>query len=102
MFDQALEAIADDVSGKVGEMERFMEMSEGFMASIDLQNGIFEDKGLEMLEKWERESTSLLLGESKEQLILDADDDQNVLDLNAPIKEPIKEGRGNQYDNFFD
>lgn len=102
MFDQALEAIADDVSGKVGEMERFMEMSEEFMSSIDLQNGIFEDKGMEMLEKWERESTSLLLGESKEQLILDADDDQNVLDLNAPIKEPIKQGRDNQYDNFFD
>ncbi len=102
MFDQALEAIADDVSGKVGEMERFMEMSEEFMASIDLQNGIFEEKGMEMLEKWEKESTSLLLGESKEQLILDANDDHNTLDLNAPIKEPIKQNRGNQYDNFFD
>ena len=41
MFDKALEAVADDVSQKVGEMERFMEMSEGFMSSIDLQNGIF-------------------------------------------------------------
>jgi len=102
MFDQALEAIADDVSGKVGEMERFMEMSEEFMNSIDLQNGIFEEKGMDMLEKWERESTSLLLGESKEQLILDADNDNNVLDLNAPIKQPIKQGRDNQYDNFFD
>jgi hypothetical protein len=102
MFDQALEAIADDVSGKVGEMERFMEMSEEFMASIDLQNGIFEDKGMEMLEKWEKESTSLLLGESKEQLILDANNDNNVLDLNAPIKTPVQENRGNQYDNFFD
>ncbi len=102
MFDQALEAIADDVSGKVGEMERFMEMSEEFMASIDLQNGIFEEKGMEMLEKWEKESTSLLLGESKEQLILDANNDNNVLDLNAPIKTPVQEKRGNQYDNFFD
>lgn len=34
MFDAALEAIADDVSNKVGEMERFMELSRNFMQSI--------------------------------------------------------------------
>ena len=102
MFDQALEAIATDVSGKVGEMERFMEMSEDFMNSIDLQNGIFEEKGMEMLEKWERESTSMLLGESKEDLILKANDDNEVLDLNAPVAQPLKNNRDNQYDSFFD
>ncbi|MCB0676877.1 MAG: hypothetical protein KDC30_09335, partial [Saprospiraceae bacterium] len=52
MFDMALEAIADDVSQKVGEMERFMDMSANFMDSIDLQNGVFEEEGLKMLEKW--------------------------------------------------
>ena len=31
MFDMALESIAEDVSQKVGEMERFMEMSSSFM-----------------------------------------------------------------------
>ena len=46
MFDQALEAVADDVSQKVGEMERFMELSDNFMKSIDLQNGIFEEEGV--------------------------------------------------------
>ena len=102
MFDQALEAIADDVSGKVGEMERFMEMSEDFMSSVDLQNGIFEDKGMEMLEKWEKESTSLILGEAKEDLISQAENDSDVLDLNAPIQQPEKLGRTNQYDSFFD
>ena len=102
MFDQALEAIAEDVSGKVGEMERFMEMSESFMDSIDLQNGIFEEKGMAMLEKWEKESTSLLLGTAKEDLISKAEDDGQVLDLSTPLKEPEKLGRANQYDNFFD
>ncbi len=102
MFDQALEAIADDVSGKVGEMERFMEMSEDFMSSIDLQNGIFEEKGMEMLEKWEKESTSLLLGESKQDILSQANDDSDVLDLNAPIKQAEQSNRSNQYDNFFD
>ncbi len=102
MFDQALEAVADDVSQKVGEMERFMDMSENFMNSIDLQNGIFEDEGLKMLEAWEKESTSLILGEDKSTLLIEANDDTNVLDLNEPLKQPEKVGRGNQYDNFFD
>ena len=62
MFDQAMEAVADDVANKVGEMERFMEMSANFMDSVDLQNGVFEEEGLKMLEKWEKEGTSLILG----------------------------------------
>jgi len=102
MFDQALEAVADDVSQKVGEMERFMEVSENFMASVDLQNGVFEEEGMKMLEKWEREGESLLLGEDKETLLLQAESESEVLDLNAPIRVPEKVGRGNQYDNFFD
>ena len=102
MFDQALEAIADDVSQKMGEMERFMDMSENFMQSVDLQNGIFEEEGLKMLEKWESEGASLLLGEEKETLLIEANDDENVLDLNAPIKKPIAENRTNQYESFFD
>lgn len=102
MFDAALETIADDVSQKVGEMERFMEVSQNFMQSIDLQQGIFEEEGLKMLEKWENESVSLLLGGEKTNLILKANDDSDVLDLNAPIKHPEKVGRTNQYDNLFD
>ncbi|MEE9440275.1 MAG: hypothetical protein V3V14_14810 [Saprospiraceae bacterium] len=102
MFDAALEAIADDVSNKVGEMERFMDMSETFMQSVDLQNGIFEDEGLKMLEKWEKESTSLLLGDSKDDLILQANNDEDILDLNHPVKEVAILGRENQYDDLFD
>ncbi|MBC7885322.1 MAG: hypothetical protein H7X99_07595 [Saprospiraceae bacterium] len=102
MFDAALESIADDVSQKVGEMERFMEVSSGFMQSIDLQNGVFEEEGLKMLEKWENESVSLLLGGEKEALLLKSEDENEVLDLNEPIKHPEKVGRINQYDNLFE
>jgi len=101
MFDQALEVIADDVSVKVGEMEQFMEMSEDFMNSIDLQNGIFEEKGLKMLEEWEAKSDSLLLGSAKDEIISLAENDSEILDLDAPIKTPEKMGRGNQYDDLF-
>ena len=103
MFDMAMEAIADDVSSKVGEMERFMDMSSNFMDSIDLQNGVFEEEGMKMLEKWEKEGVSILLGEEKGALLDAANDEGEVLDLNQPIKKPIREtGHTNQYDSLFD
>ena len=103
MFDQALEAIADDVGQKVGEMERFMEVSSNFMESIDLQNGVFEEEGLEMLEKWQKESMSKLLGmEEKENILQQVDDENDVLDLKQPIKQAERSTQGNQYDSFFD
>lgn len=103
MFDAAMEAVAEDVGKKMGEMERFMEMSSSFMDSVDLQNGVFEEKGLKMLEEWEREGASLILGEEKNALLLQANDDADVLDLDAPLKERVKEeGHRNQYDTFFE
>lgn len=103
MFDAAMEAITEDVGKKVGEMERFMEMSSSFMDSVDLQNGIFEEEGLSMLEKWEKEGESLLLGSEKENLLLKAEDENDVLDLDSPVKKPVREAsHRNQYDTFFD
>ena len=103
MFDMALEKVADDVSQKVGEMERFMDMSSNFMESIDLQNGVFEEEGMKMLEKWEREGASLILGDEKDDILVAANSEENVLDLNAPIASPMRaEGHRNQYDSFFE
>ncbi len=103
MFDMALEAVADDVSQKVGEMERFMDMSSNFMNSIDLQNGVFEEEGMKMLEKWEKEGESLLLGEEKDELILQANAQDEMLDLNEPVKKAVRaENHRNQYDSFFE
>jgi hypothetical protein len=99
MFDMALEAIANDVSSKMGEMQNFMDMSEKIMNGIDLQNGVFEEEGLKMLEDWEKKGSSLLLGETKDELVLK----NEVLDINQPIKTPERaQGSGNQYDSFFD
>jgi hypothetical protein len=76
IFDQAVEEIADDVANKVGEMERFMELSENFMNSVDLQNGVFEEKGLQMLKEYEEKSTLLLLGDGKSTSSFDLDGDR--------------------------
>lgn len=97
MFDMAIEAINDDVSNKVGEMERFMEMSANFMESVDLQNGVFEEEGLKMLEKWEKESNLLLMGGT--------DASTGTLDLNSNYETPEKQTRTNDntsYDQLFD
>lgn len=103
MYDMALEAMAEDVGQKVGEMERFMDMSKNFMDSIDLQNGVFEEEGMAMLEKWEKDGVSFLLGGDKAKIMAKASNPGDVLDLNAPVKVPTKEERGgNQYDTFFE
>jgi phage shock protein A len=98
MFDEAMEAMAEDVAMKVGEMERFMDLSTTFMDSIDLQKGVFEDEGLKMLEEWERKSDSLLL--------LDKPKTEGTLDLNekprAKAKEEVKLKDDNAYNDFFD
>ncbi len=99
MFDQAMEAIADDVSRKVGEMEHFMDVTANFIESVDLQNGIYEEKGMEMLEKWEKEGVSWLLGEQKQVLI----SNHTALDINLnPTMQKATRAAGNQYNNLFD
>ncbi|MFN8206127.1 MAG: hypothetical protein U0T82_01780 [Bacteroidales bacterium] len=69
MFDQAMEAIVDDISGKIGEMERFMEISSTFIDSIDIQNGVYEQKGLQLLEKMEKEGIGFLLSEKRPEIV---------------------------------
>jgi len=99
MFDRALEHIADDVSMKIGEMERFMEMSANFMDSVDLQNGVFEEEGLELLEKWEKEGVSLILGDEKDLLLHKANNSQEEIDLDANFQ--TKNNQSNQYTELF-
>lgn len=94
LFDRALETLAEDVSNKVGEMERFMDTSRNLMDSIDLQSGVFEDEGLRLLEKWEKESP-LLAPSPKEKKHA-----EKPLDLNKPPREIIKDE--NDYTKLFE
>ncbi|GAA5221967.1 PspA/IM30 family protein [Membranihabitans marinus] len=103
MFDAALENIADDLANKVGEMEQFMEMSSSVMDSVDLQNGVFEEQGLKMLEEWEKKSTIMLLGDGQSNM---ADD---FFDLDAKPNERVKierksdsDDKSNEYEGLFD
>lgn len=82
MFDQTMEYLADDYGRKVGEIEHFMATSQSFIEGIDLQNGVFEEEGLAMLEQWEKDSTCLILGEDcKRELITAANSDEKSFEL---------------------
>lgn len=52
IFDQAMEFIADDIGMRIGEMERFMDVSADFMGNMDLENAMYEEKGLQALDDW--------------------------------------------------
>lgn len=69
LFDQTLEYLAEDYGQKLGEIEHFVTMSASFIDTVDLQNGVYEEEALRMIEIWERNDESLLLGSSKRELV---------------------------------
>ena len=71
-----------------------MEMSTNFMDSIDLQNGVFEQEGLELLRSG-RTKEFRLLGTEKDLLV----HDNNSVDLDAEIQKP--KPHANQYSDLF-
>jgi hypothetical protein len=102
IYEQALDVMATDLGNKLGEMERFMEVSQNFMEGVDLENGAFDEKGLALLEKWEKDADSWLLGPNeKKQIIADANNDSNILNLDVSVTAPSKESRTNSYSNLF-
>jgi len=86
MFDMAMENLVDDIGAKAGEMESFMELSANIIASVDLDNAVFEEKGFAELEKWQNAGASFLLGNEKPILIAKAQNSREVLDLTAAPK----------------
>lgn len=62
IFDQAMEFVVDDIGFKVGEMERMLEASTDFINSVDLDNAIYEDRGMQMLEEFEQKGMDAIFG----------------------------------------
>jgi hypothetical protein len=86
VFDMAMEYLADDYGKKLGEIENFMTISQSFIESVDLQNGIYEEDAMKKLEEWEKKGDSILLGDQKKLLIAQASDPNLLLDLNKPVE----------------
>lgn len=69
LFDQAMEYVVNDYGMKMGEIENFIENSKGFVEGLDLQNGVYEADALAKLQEWENKADSILLGNSKAQML---------------------------------
>ena len=59
-FDESMEYIQEDMSQKLGEMKRAMDLSMDFINSVDIQNGIMSDKGQAMLEAYNKGEFKLI------------------------------------------
>ncbi len=64
IFNMSMERVAADVSTKIGEMERFIELSSDALDRVDLQNAVFEEEGFKSLEAWEQKSSLLHMGKA--------------------------------------
>ena len=98
MFDEAMQVMVDDIDMKVGEMERFMEISETFITTVDLENGVFEAEGMEMLDKWIENGPNFIFGD-KEKI------QQNEAGYTKNQEEPITVAQGGtasgNYSDYF-
>jgi len=59
-FDESMEYIQDDMSQKLGEMKRAMDLSLDFINGVDVQNGLLSDKGQAMLEAYNQGEFKLI------------------------------------------
>ena len=67
-YDEAMEAIQNDISMKSGIIDQYLVESGEILQSIDLQNASFEEKGSRLLEKWQTEGIAALLTDGSEKM----------------------------------
>ena len=91
LFDMAMESVVNDLGMKVGEIEGFLENSKGFIDGLDLQNGVYEANALAKLQEWEAKADSVLLGNTKAQLL-------EYTAVNSPVYTAIGVSTSNQVD----
>lgn len=91
LFDRTMEYLAEDFGQKVGEIEHFIEVSETFIRSVDLENGIYEENAIKMLEEWEKQGDSILLGPSEKKMLAKfSTDPKSVINFDEPLPDREK------------
>lgn len=63
LFEETVDFVNNDLGMKIGEIEYMLDASETIMDNIDISNGMFQDKGMKMLEEFEKKADSWLLGD---------------------------------------
>jgi len=88
IFDQAMEFVVDDIGTKVGEMDRMLEASTDFINSVDLENALYEENGMKMLEEFDKRGMDTIFG-TKKQANLNTGA-ENYAILNKYSAEPVE------------
>lgn len=60
LYDRAMEFLNDDYARKLGEIELFMDFSEGVMRAADLERLSYDARASERLDAWERRLSETL------------------------------------------
>lgn len=67
-YDEAIEAIQNDISMKSGIIDNYISESAEILQSVDLQNASFEEKGSRLLEKWQTQGMAALLTDGSQSM----------------------------------
>lgn len=86
MFNRAMENIAETANRQLAEIDDIMDLSQGIIKGVDLEKGVLQDDALKMLENWEKNGSSALLGTDKAVLISQAYDPGQVVDFSSDQK----------------
>jgi hypothetical protein len=93
LFDQAMDYLAEDYAKKVGEIESFMTLSQGFIQSVDLDQMAYEQDALDKLNaQLDAKTDQLLLGSGDQHV--------RVVDTTAPDAELVPAGSDDVSDLF--
>lgn len=89
MFDQAMEFVVDDIGFKVGEMDRMLEASTDFINSVDLENALYEENGMKMLEEFDKKGMETIFSTKKQSSLPTGSENYAILNkFNTP--EPVE------------
>ena len=66
LYDRSMEFLNDDYARKLGEIEMFMDFSDGVIKAADLENLAYDGRASERLDEWERRLVGSLLGGAQE------------------------------------
>jgi uncharacterized protein YgbK (DUF1537 family) len=65
IYEEAYEILTNDITSKSSELETMLEMSESLMKNIDLDQGMLQERGIQMIEEWEKKADSWLVSTTK-------------------------------------
>lgn len=57
LYEQTIEFLDEDIGNKLGEIDRFFELSQGFMDTTELRKSVWNEEGMQLLHAWKNDSS---------------------------------------------